>query len=514
MQRVKRFRRSDFASTIVNLVEPLNGLIKSLPVSDKAKSLFALPEQDGEYINFYSLQSGDIVEVPTLNGEVLFSAEQVLAKNNFADQRQELLNTPIPNVDTVDNSNLTVASFLKLLVEAPQYVMVLDNRDVVIVPYFSEQYLQNLLATKQQINPTNASANDAGAVMASSGSRWLWLLLPLLLLLLGLAYYFFVYPWPFNKEAEPTVDPKTQLEQEIAEHEALLKELDRLIDQAKLRKELADQIQNNSRLNDQIVQADEKNKALQEQQLKDEEARKQLELQLEQLKKAQEQVKANKEEPKVVNVDNKPKALPKCSYIKKEGKIPALILASDGSGSMSIQLDKNQTRIGAAIKAAHSLVDQVDPNVPIKLIGIEGCPFAKDYGFFAGNQRSALKSAINKTNPLLKKRPEYILTPLVSALLTMASSAPADTDSVGILISDGVDTCEGTEFMNLCDIAYGIHQQKPKLKINVVLIGEDAPNSDCIAKITGGKVYRPNNTNKMIEDLKKAGSSLQKVCTE
>ena len=113
---------------------------------------------------------------------------------------------------------------------------------------------------------------------------------------------------------------------------------------------------------------------------------------------------------------------------------------------------------------------------------------------------------------MLQSIPFQVLTPLVSGMRGMASAAPKNADSIGVLISDGVDTCDGTEDLNLCEVARQIHKSKPRLKIHVVLIGEDAPDAKCIADITGGKVYKPGNTKALIEDLKNAGKSLQKVC--
>ena len=94
----------------------------------------------------------------------------------------------------------------------------------------------------------------------------------------------------------------------------------------------------------------------------------------------------------------------------------------------------------------------------------------------------------------------------------MAGSVPANTDAVGILISDGVDTCQGTRNLDLCAVAREIHAQKPKLKIHVVLVGDDAPKAACVASITGGRVFRPNNTAALVRALKSAGQTLERVC--
>ena len=204
--------------------------------------------------------------------------------------------------------------------------------------------------------------------------------------------------------------------------------------------------------------------------------------------------------------------LPKCEVIVKEGKVPQLVMAIDGSGSMLNVLPDGQIRMEAAQQAANALISRVDRNVPIHLLGIQGCPLARDYGVFSGAQRQRLNAAIAQINPLFSVSPLRVLTPLVSALRGMAGSVPANTDAVGILISDGVDTCQGTRNLDLCAVAREIHVQKPKLKIHVVLVGDDAPKAACVASITGGRVFRPNNTAALVRALKSAGQTLERVC--
>lgn len=204
--------------------------------------------------------------------------------------------------------------------------------------------------------------------------------------------------------------------------------------------------------------------------------------------------------------------LPKCEVIVKEGKVPQLVMAIDGSGSMLNVLPDGQVRMEAAQQAANALISRVDRNVPIHLLGIQGCPLARDYGVFSGSQRQRLTAAITQINPLFSMSPLRVLTPLVSALRGMAGSVPANTDAVGILISDGVDTCQGTRNLDLCAVAREIHAQKPKLKIHVVLVGDDAPKAVCVASITGGRVFHPNNTAALVRALKSAGQTLERVC--
>lgn len=208
----------------------------------------------------------------------------------------------------------------------------------------------------------------------------------------------------------------------------------------------------------------------------------------------------------------KTKRLPKCEVIVKEGKVPQLVMAIDGSGSMLNVLPDGKIRMAAAQEAANALISRVDRNVPIHLLGIQGCPLARDYGVFTGAQRQRLTAAITQLNPLFSPSPLRVLTPLVSAMRGMAGSVPANTAAVGILISDGVDTCSNTRNLDLCAVAREIHAQKPKLKIHVVLVGDDAPEAKCVAAITGGRVFHPGNTSELVSALKTAGQTLERVC--
>lgn len=370
-----------------------------------------------------------------------------------------------------------------------------------------------------------AGAGAAGVAAAGRGLGGCLIpsLIALLLLLALLAFYFFkLYPWPFDKvnEQELLLD---QLNEQVIEDELNLNKINELIEKTQEKIALGQQdaqAQQLANLKDTLARDEQTLKEIErllglvndkDEQIKAEEQAKAQEEADKAAAAAAEAAAKAAEEAKLAQGAGKV-TLPKCETIVKQGKMPNLIIATDGSGSMINLLSDGSMRIDAAIKAAHALIDQVDKNVPIRLFGIQGCPLARDYGTFSGSERQRLKAAVAQTNPLLQSIPFQVLTPLVSGMRGMASAAPANADSIGVLISDGVDTCDGTENLNLCEVARQIHKSKPHLKIHVVLIGEDAPDAKCIADITGGKVYKPGNTKALIEDLKNAGKSLQKVC--
>lgn len=637
------------APQVANALSELGTLLQELKLDSSTSSLIAMSSHSGDYLNFNSNMSGSIKELTIEQGVPKFYKEQLHAAQNYsfrANKIIEVLKDKYPSLTSEDGSlqlsnkqNLSAPEFLYALISQPQYMLVINDREPVIIPFFSQEHCNNTLnnpqerlnaiktvgvtsailasffasgsaaaanvqsstaadssnvdqnfdpglqpsvegskdteASQEQADSANFSATSsagsagAGASEAGSGDAGIGAagtgtvgagtdavgaegasaagasaagagagagaaaagrslggclipsLIALLLLLALLAFYFFkLYPWPFDKvnEQELLLD---QLNEQVIEDELNLNKINELIEKTQEKIALGQQ-------------------DAQEQQLanlkatlaKDEQTLKEIERLLglvndkdEQIK-AEELAKAQEEAAKAAEAEAAAKAaeeaklaqgagkvtLPKCETIVKQGKMPNLIIATDGSGSMINLLSDGSMRIDAAIKAAHALIDQVDKNVPIRLFGVQGCPLARDYGTFSGNERQRLKAAVAQTNPMLQSIPFQVLTPLVSGMRGMASAAPKNADSIGVLISDGVDTCDGTEDLNLCEVARQIHKSKPRLKIHVVLIGEDAPDAKCIADITGGKVYKPGNTKALIEDLKNAGKSLQKVC--
>lgn len=634
------------APQVANALSELGTLLQELKLDSSTSSLIAMSRHSGDYLNFNSNMSGSIKELTIEQGVPKFYKEQLHAAQNYsfrANKIIEVLKDKYPSLTSEDGSlqlsnkqNLSAPEFLYALISQPQYMLVINDREPVIIPFFSQEHCNNTLnnpqerlnaiktvgvtsailasffasgsaaaanvqsstaadssnvnqnfdpslqpsvegskdteASQEQADSANFSATSsagagaseagsgdagtgaagtgtvgagtnavgtegasaagasaagagAGAGAAAAGRSLGGCLIPsliaLLLLLALLAFYFFkLYPWPFDKanEQELLLD---QLNEQVIEDELNLNKINELIEKTQEKIALGQQDAQDQQLanlkatlanDEQTLKEIERLLGLvndKDEQIKAEELAK---AQEEAAKAAEAEAAAKEaEEAKLARGAGKV-TLPKCETIVKQGKMPNLIIATDGSGSMINLLSDGSMRIDAAIKAAHALIDQVDKNVPIRLFGVQGCPLARDYGTFSGNERQRLKAAVAQTNPMLQSIPFQVLTPLVSGMRGMASAAPKNADSIGVLISDGVDTCDGTENLNLCEVARQIHKSKPRLKIHVVLIGEDAPDAKCIADITGGKVYKPGNTKALIEDLKNAGKSLQKVC--
>ena len=526
MLRVMRLKGSELAPEWQDAAKNLGAFINSLSLPPEVKSLIADRDEDGEYLNFYSPSEGLLEPVPMLDGKPVFPNARMQAKAHYEERRDYIMQRVEPIIANEKQAHLAAAQangekgdkplspspalLLKLLLNNPQHMIIVNESVPVIIPYIDTPHLNAVLAQ-------NPSLLAAGATAAASGSgiRWglIGLVLLLLLLALGLAWYFMkLWPWPFIDEAkEKQAQDLAALEQTLAKDQALLKDINDLIDKTDLRLELANELNRNDKLNGLVdsLKQDQQNLNEIDKLIAQTDA-----LEQSALKAEQDRLAADKVAQEKATVASTTAKLPKCEVIKKQGKMPQLVMATDGSGSMLHTMSDRSFRIDAAMKAANALVDSVDKNVPIRLFGIQGCPLARDYGVFSGANRGALKKAIARTDPRLVTGmlPIEVLTPLVSALRGMANSVPANVDAVGILISDGVDTCNGTEHLNLCDVARTIHSQRPKLKINVILIGDDAEDAKCIASITGGKVYRPQDSVSLVNDLKNAGSSLVKVC--
>lgn len=441
------------------------------------------------------------------------------------------------------------AFYQKLLHEQPQLLTPAAN--VAAVPVGPAGLAAN--AAAPAANATAASATAANAAPVAGGAPaaaaaaaapaaaqarpvWPWMLLGLLLVLglFGLFWWLWQHMNAEKAQAaeaelaqslaaqEQLLDQNLALQREVAERIALAQDLRLLEANRTLLQEVEAKLKDAERLSlEQALNADT---ATLKQNLLMQDLVKALLAAAEPKPAAAEPVAPAKPaapEPAAAGADATAKAstaksvtkrLPKCEVIVKEGKVPQLVMAIDGSGSMLNVLPDGQVRMEAAQQAANALISRVDRNVPIHLLGIQGCPLARDYGVFSGSQRQRLTAAITQINPLFSMSPLRVLTPLVSALRGMAGSVPANTDAVGILISDGVDTCQGTRNLDLCAVAREIHAQKPKLKIHVVLVGDDAPKAACVASITGGRVFHPNNTAALVRALKSAGQTLERVC--
>lgn len=559
MWRISALPRQSLAAQWLSAVTELPQLLSQLRpyMRPSTNTLVANISSDASYLLFESPLSAEGAQ--SISWAQL-QADPVLYAT-WQQRQREYLQALEPHLKTMQLKGVTqyipnAACLLKLVLTHPQHLYVVNGKDPVVLPFYDQAFYQKLLHEQPQLlTPTApapvgaagpatsaamaapaagvAGAGTAGAAGAAAAGPvaharpiWPWVLLGLLLLLglFGLLWWLWQHMNAEKAQAaeaelaqslaseEQLLDQNLALQREVAERIALAQDLRLLAANRALLQEVEAKLKDAERLSlEQALSADtatlKQNLLMQD---------------LVQALLAAAEAKPAVPAAPAATADKgasapaasavKTKRLPKCEVIVKEGKVPQLVMAIDGSGSMLNVLPDGKIRMAAAQEAANALISRVDRNVPIHLLGIQGCPLARDYGVFTGAQRQRLTAAITQLNPLFSPSPLRVLTPLVSAMRGMAGSVPANTDAVGILISDGVDTCSNTRNLDLCAVAREIHAQKPKLKIHVVLVGDEAPEAKCVAAITGGRVFHPGNTSELVSALKTAGQTLERVC--
>lgn len=563
MWRIMSLPRTSLAAQWQAALSELPQLLEQLQIAlrPSTQHLFATPRVQGDYIVFETAINGDPLPVTLAELE-----RNAVLYEYWLQRKNEFLQALAPHLKLVTINGeeqylCNAAYLLKLLLEEPQHLFVINGRELVVVPFLDQRHYQHLLQSKAaalapEAHPAPAVPAGAGAVagagaaaaaagapaagatapvageVGAAGAGTVvhrfglgrWLLLGLLLLgIVGAAWWLYqLWRQSSEESALALLAEQDALESGLASNLALQQKVDLRLEQA-LCVELCDD----------VVALERKVDALLQQRLGSTEAElaalnqlhvANLALQAKVAQKLMDAEKAAAQRAAAAAAAEAEAAaaakaeaasatqLPRCEVIVKEGKMPKLVMAVDGSGSMLSIMPDGSTRMDAAQKAARSLVSSIDNHVPIHLFGMQGCPLARDYGVYSGKYRRTLNGVIARITPQASPWPERVLTPLVSALQGMASVAPAGAESVGILISDGVDTCSQTKRMDLCAVARSIHSAKPKLKIHVVLLGDDAPKAKCVADITGGKVFYPSTTSELIADLKKAGQTLERVC--
>lgn len=147
-----------------------------------------------------------------------------------------------------------------------------------------------------------------------------------------------------------------------------------------------------------------------------------------------------------------------------------------------------------AKNAIIDMVEDLHPAIDTRLVTFAGC-FLKthDHGIFTKQQRPEL----------LKRITELEVddgTPLAASLAYAASKVDGrNNDAMIVMFIDGADGCGG----DVCAVAETIGREQPRLKVDVVNIG-NAASSSCIASATGGRVYDSTDAKKISTVLAKA----------
>ncbi len=170
-----------------------------------------------------------------------------------------------------------------------------------------------------------------------------------------------------------------------------------------------------------------------------------------------------------------------------------ILFILDGSGSMWAKID-GVSKIATAKNAMTELLDSVPANARIGLMTYgttskSNCDDVKILNQI-GASRSDIKNSIAAINPLGK-------TPIEKSLLAginnLASSQPSDTPKSLVLVSDGIETCNGDP----CAVAANAARSGVDMKVHVVgfdVEGETRAQLECIAKNGGGTYFDASDT--------------------
>jgi len=170
-----------------------------------------------------------------------------------------------------------------------------------------------------------------------------------------------------------------------------------------------------------------------------------------------------------------------------------ILFILDGSGSMWGQID-NVAKIESAKSTMLKLMDEVpaDAHIGLMTYGTQSKNSCQDVSVLnaIGSDRGAIKTSIGALKPLGKTPIEKSL---VEGIATLAGKEPADVAKSLVLISDGIETCDGDP----CAIAAKASDTGVALKVHVVgfNVDDEARNQlECIAMAGGGRYFDAADT--------------------
>ena len=226
-----------------------------------------------------------------------------------------------------------------------------------------------------------------------------------------------------------------------------------------------------------------------------------------------EEVKVPQPEPKTEEkvVEPPKKLAPICTKSITPEQRPQMVIVFDNSTSMLLSLSETKAsieafnkrweaigvtqaeldymrreprRLSVAKSSASTIIDKIDKNIDIGLVSLTYCP-STSHGFYSPSKRAALKQKIRSMYP--DTISDNTGTALYDGLQKAASMVDGkNRDAFILLISDGQDSCNKDQ--SVCSLAKQLAKSKPKLKINVVDIG-NTKAANCAAAATGGKVF-------------------------
>lgn len=193
----------------------------------------------------------------------------------------------------------------------------------------------------------------------------------------------------------------------------------------------------------------------------------------------------------------------------------------DSSGSMANVTDTGETRMEAAKRVLHQVIQAIPDrqgsvNVGFRIYGFEGnnsdttkqisCNSSELRVPIQGIAQSKLLQAIDQAQPTG-------WTPIARSLALAAKDFPPGGKSVTnniVLLTDGTETCDG----NPCQVATSIHNSPGKIVTDVIGFGttpEDQQTLSCIADNGGGLLLGAGNADQLRNALFSVLEQLQVV---
>jgi len=170
-----------------------------------------------------------------------------------------------------------------------------------------------------------------------------------------------------------------------------------------------------------------------------------------------------------------------------------ILFILDGSGSMWGQIE-GVSKIETAKSTMTQLMDDVpgDARVGFMTYGTTSKESCEDVSVMnaLGADRGAIKDSIGQLRPLGKTPIE---TALIRGIDVLAGTDPVDVQKSLVLISDGIETCDGDP----CTVASKSQTSGIAMKVHVVGFDVDAAareQLECIAANGGGKYFDASDT--------------------
>ena len=166
----------------------------------------------------------------------------------------------------------------------------------------------------------------------------------------------------------------------------------------------------------------------------------------------------------------------------------------DGSGSMKEPFPGARSRIAAARDAVSLVVDNLHHEIVTGLVSFTDCGETSTPEKYTYRERPKLLARVRGLSPSRQ-------TSLANSIRRAGNAAKSVGPATVVVVSDGDDTCGGDP----CGVARALKSRKPLLKINVLDLSDTGSAAlQCVADVSGGRVFVPGTAAQMNEELQEA----------